>query len=69
MNVNETVKQIREQLKAIKQAVAGIEFRLSQLEALAKAPPPARSELAPSKRPPGVEQKPPFKLKVRRSKR
>jgi hypothetical protein len=69
MNVNETVKQIREQLRAIKQAVAGIEFRLSQLESLTKAPPPDRSEPAPSKRPPGVEQKPTFKLKVRRSNR
>jgi hypothetical protein len=69
MNVNQTVKEIREQLKAIKQAVAGIDFRLSQLEAVTKARPPARSELAPAKRPPGVEQKPPFRLKVRRSNR
>jgi hypothetical protein len=69
MNVNETVKEIRERLKTIKQAVAGIDFRLSQLESLSKAPPPTRSELAPSRRPPGVEQKPPFRLKVRRSNR
>ena len=68
MSVNEPVKDIREQLKAIKQAVAGIELRLSQLESLSQ-PPPAGSESAPAKRAPGVEQKPSFKLKVRRSNR
>jgi hypothetical protein len=67
--VNETVKDIREQLKAIKQAVAGIEFRLSQLESVSLAPPSPRSEPKPAKRPPGIEQKSPFKLKVRRSNR
>jgi hypothetical protein len=44
MSVNDTVKEIREQLKAIKQAVAGIEFRLSQLESVSQAPPRARSD-------------------------
>ncbi|HKE28098.1 MAG TPA: hypothetical protein VKB88_37375 [Bryobacteraceae bacterium] len=38
MSVNKTVKEIREQLKTIKQAVAGIEFRVSQLESLSQAP-------------------------------
>ena len=32
MTVNEMITGIREQLKNIKEAVSGIEFRLSQLE-------------------------------------
>ena len=38
MSNQETVKGIREQLKAIKEAITGIEFRLSQLESESQAP-------------------------------
>jgi hypothetical protein len=69
MSTQETIKGIREQLKAIKEAIVVIEFKLSQLESESQMP-AARSEALPPKRPPGVEEKrPSFKLKVRRSNR
>jgi hypothetical protein len=69
MNNQETIKDIRDQLKAIKEVIGVIEFKLSQLESQSQAP-VARSEQQPPKRPPGVEEKrPAFKLKVRQSNR
>ena len=65
MSNQEAIKGIRDQLKAIKEAITVIEFKLSQLESENQAP-AARSEQPPPKRPPGVEEKPPFKLKVQR---
>jgi hypothetical protein len=38
MNNGETIKGIRDQLKAIKEAITAIEFRLSQLESESQAP-------------------------------
>jgi hypothetical protein len=55
MSVNETIQDIRARLKAIKEAVAVIELRLSQLESQSQAP-PVRNEAVLVKRPPGVEQ-------------
>ena len=40
MSTQETVKGIREQLKAIKEAITVIEFKLSQLESESQAPAP-----------------------------
>ena len=68
MSNQETIKGIHDQLKAIKEALAVIEFKLSQLESESQAP-AAQSEQKPAKRPPGIEGKPPFKLKMRRSNR
>jgi hypothetical protein len=68
MSNQETIKGIREQLKAIKEAITVIEFKLSQLESESQAP-AVRSEQQPAKRPPGVEEGPPLKLKVRSSNR
>ena len=61
MSTQETIKGIREQLKAIKEAIVVIEFKLSQLESESQMP-AARSEQRPGKRPP-------LKLKVKRSNR
>jgi hypothetical protein len=69
MSNQETIKGIREQLKAIKEAIAVIEFRLSQLDSENQTPAPRSEQQPPPKRPPGVEEKPPFKLKMRRSNR
>jgi hypothetical protein len=68
MRNEETIKDICDQLKAIKEAITIIEFKLSQLESENQAP-TARSEQPPPKRPPGVEEEPPLKLKMRRSNR
>jgi hypothetical protein len=43
MSKQEIIKGIREQLKAIKEAITVIEFKLSQLESESQAPVP-RSE-------------------------
>ena len=70
-SANETIQGIREKLKSIKDAVTVIEFKLSQLESASQAPLRARSEQErqPAKRAPGIDQKPLFKLRVRRSNR
>jgi len=68
MSNQETIKGIREQLRAIKEAITVIEFKLSQLESETKAP-AARSEQQPARRPPGVEERPALQLKMRRSNR
>jgi hypothetical protein len=69
-SAKETIKVIRGELQAIKRAIAAIEFRLRQLESGSQAPAaPPRSEQQPVKRPPGVEGRSPFRLKVRRSNR
>jgi hypothetical protein len=70
MSNQETIKSIRDQLKAIKEAITVIELKLSQLESESQ-PPAVRSERPqqPTKRLPGVEERPPLKLKVRRSNR
>jgi hypothetical protein len=65
----ETIKGIRQQLKVVKDAITAIEFKLSQLESERQAPTARSEQQEPPKRPPGVEGKPPFKLKVRRSNR
>ena len=69
MSRDEAIRDIRARLKAIKEAVAAIEVRLAQLESSVQAPPEASSETATARRPPGTEQKPPFKLRVKRSNR
>ena len=69
MSNQETIKGIREQLKAIKEAITVIEFRLSQLESESHAPAARNEQQQPAKRPPGVEERPPLKLKMRRSNR
>ena len=69
MSNQETIKGIREQLKALKEAITVIEFNLSQLESESQAPAARSEQQQPAKRPPGVEEKPPFKLKMRRSNR
>jgi hypothetical protein len=64
------MKAIRAELQGIKRAIAAIEFQLRQLESESRAPAaPPRSEQQPVKRPPGVEGRAPFRLKVRRSNR
>jgi hypothetical protein len=65
----ETIKGIREQLKAIKEAITVIEFKLSQLDSESHAPAPPSEQQQPAKRPPGIEERSPFKLKMRRSNR
>jgi hypothetical protein len=69
MNTWETIKGIRDQLRAIKEAVTVIEFKLSQLESESQVPAARNEQRQPAKRPPGVEERPPFKLKMRRSNR
>jgi hypothetical protein len=69
MSYQETIKGIREQLKSIQEAVTAIEFKLSQLESESQAPAVRSEQQQPTKRPPGVEERPPFKLKMRRSNR
>jgi hypothetical protein len=69
MSNREIIKAIREQLKAIKQAITAIEFKLSQLESENQAPAARNEQQQPTKRPPGVEERRPFKLKMRRSNR
>jgi hypothetical protein len=69
MSNQEPIKGIRDQLKAIKEAITVVEFKLSQLESESKAPAPRSEQQQPAKRPPGVEERPPFKLKMRRSNR
>lgn len=70
------IGEIREQLKAVREAVARIESRLSEMEsALASQPAqPARSHRPvrdasepPAKLPPVAEQRPDIKWKIRRS--
>jgi hypothetical protein len=69
-SAKEAIKVIRGELQAIKRAIAAIEFQLRQLETESRAPAaPPRSEQLPAKRPPGVEARTPFRLKVRRSNR
>ena len=48
----EAIKGIREQLKAIKQAITAIEFKLSQLESENQAPAARNEQQQPTKRPP-----------------
>jgi hypothetical protein len=69
-SAKETMKAIREEIQAIKRAIAAIELQLRQMEtgSWASAVPP-HSEQQPVKRPPGVEARAPFRLKVRRSNR
>jgi len=55
-------------LFSFNEAITAIEFKLSQSESESQAP-AAQSEQKPAKRPPGIEGKPPFKLKMRRSNR
>ena len=69
MSNQETIKGIRDQLKAIKEAISVIEFKLSQLEPESQARAARSEQQPPVKRPPGVEERPPFKLKMRRSNR
>jgi hypothetical protein len=69
MSNQETIKGIRDQLKTIKEAITVIEFKLSQLESERQTPAARSEQQQPAKRPPGVEEKPPFKLKLRRSNR
>jgi hypothetical protein len=69
MSNQETIKGIRDTLKAIKEAITVIEFKLSQLESEGQAPPVRNEQQQPAKRLPGVEEKPRLKLKVRRSSR
>jgi hypothetical protein len=57
MSNQETIKGIREQLKAIKDAISVIEFKLSKLESESQGP-ATRSEQQPAKRPTGVEERP-----------
>ena len=61
LTYQETIKRICKQLKATKEAITVIEFKLSQLESESQMP-AARSEQRPGKRPP-------LKLKVKRSNR
>ena len=56
MSNREIIKGIREQLKAIKQAITAIEFKLSQLESESQAPAARSAQQQPAKRPPGVEE-------------
>ena len=67
MSNQETIKGIREQLKAIKEAITALELKLSQLESESQAPVARTEQQQPEMRPPGVEEKPRLKLKVRRS--
>jgi hypothetical protein len=69
MNNPETLKGIRQQLKAIKDTITVIEFKLSQLESESQALAARSEQQQPTKRPPGVEERPPLNLKVRRSNR
>jgi hypothetical protein len=69
MSTQETIKGIRDQLKAIKEAISSIEFKLSQLESESQAPATGSEQQQPAKRPPGAEERPRLKLKVRRSNR
>ena len=66
---NQAIKGIRKQLKAIRDAINVIEFKLSQLESESQAPAAQSEQQQPAKRPPGVEERPPFKLKMRLSNR
>jgi hypothetical protein len=65
----ETIKGIREKLKTIKEAMSVIEFKLSQLESESQVQAARSEQQQPAKRPLGVEERPPRKLKVRRSNR
>jgi hypothetical protein len=69
MKKQEIINGIREQLKAIKEALTVIEFKLSQLESESQAPAARSEQQQPAKRPPGFEERPALKLKVRRSNR
>ena len=72
---NDAIRDIRAQVKAIREALAAIEYRLSELEdtGTIESRGPTQSE-APAKRPPGMSKQPAtvesapstFKLKVRR---
>jgi hypothetical protein len=66
MSKQETIKGKREQLRTIKEATTAIEFKLSQLESESQAPVARSEQPQPAKRPPGVEERPRLKLKVRR---
>ena len=68
-SANETMRAIRVELHSMKKAIAAIELQLSQLETESQAPAATTREQQPVKRPPGVEARAPFRLKVRRSNR
>ena len=59
----------REQFFELREKAKQDRFRLAQLESAGQAPPEALRRASSGQAPAGVEQKPPFKLRVKRSNR